>query len=88
MVQSGGHVRVTARLIRAANDQQIWAGSYDRELRDVLALQNDIAGDIAEHVRAQITAEDRQRLATVRVLNPAAHEEYLKGRSAAAKSQS
>jgi TolB-like protein len=52
MVQSGGHVRVTARLIRAANDQQIWAGSYDRELRDVLALQNDIVGDIAEHVRA------------------------------------
>jgi TolB-like protein/DNA-binding winged helix-turn-helix (wHTH) protein/Tfp pilus assembly protein PilF len=80
MIRSGEHVRVTARLIRAANDQQIWAGSYDRELRDVLALQNDIAGDIAEHVRAQITAEDRQRLATVRVLNPAAHEEYLKGR--------
>ena len=80
MVRSGEHVRVTARLIQAVNDQQIWAGSYDRELRDVLALQNDVAGDIAEHVRAQITAADRQRLATARVLNPAAHEEYLKGR--------
>jgi TolB-like protein/DNA-binding winged helix-turn-helix (wHTH) protein/Tfp pilus assembly protein PilF len=80
MVRSGDHVRVTARLIDAANDQQIWAGSYDRELRDVLALQNDIAGDIAAHVHAQISAEDRQRLATARVLNPDAHQEYLKGR--------
>jgi TolB-like protein/DNA-binding winged helix-turn-helix (wHTH) protein/Tfp pilus assembly protein PilF len=80
VVRSAGRVRVTAQLIQAANDQEIWAQSYERELRDLLALQNDVARDIAEHVQAQITAQDRQRLSAVRPLNPAAHEEYLKGR--------
>jgi TolB-like protein/DNA-binding winged helix-turn-helix (wHTH) protein/Flp pilus assembly protein TadD len=80
VVRSGGRVRVTAQLIQAANDRQIWAESYERELRDLLALQNDVARDIAEHVQAQITAQDRQRLSIARPLNPAAHEEYLKGR--------
>ena len=80
MMRSGAHVRVTAQLTRAANDEQIWAESYEREVRDLLALQNDVARDIAEHVQAQITAQDRQRLSTARPLNPAAHEEYVKGR--------
>lgn len=80
MMRSGTHVRVTAQLTRAANDEQIWAESYEREVRDLLALQNDVARDIAEHVQAQITAQDRQRLSTARPLDPRAHEEYLKGR--------
>jgi TolB-like protein/DNA-binding winged helix-turn-helix (wHTH) protein/Tfp pilus assembly protein PilF len=80
MMRSGAHVRVTAQLTRAANDEQIWAESYEREVRDLLALQNDVARDIAEHVQAQITAQDRERLSTARPLNPAAHEEYVKGR--------
>jgi TolB-like protein/DNA-binding winged helix-turn-helix (wHTH) protein/Tfp pilus assembly protein PilF len=80
MMRSGAHVRVTAQLTRAANDEQIWAESYERGVRDLLALQNDVARDIAEHVQAQITAQDRQRLSTARPLDPRAHEEYLKGR--------
>jgi TolB-like protein/DNA-binding winged helix-turn-helix (wHTH) protein/Tfp pilus assembly protein PilF len=80
VVRSGGRVRVTAQLIQATNDRQIWAESYERDLRDLLALQNDVARDIAEHVQAQITEQDRQRLSTARSLDPAAHEEYLKGR--------
>jgi TolB-like protein/DNA-binding winged helix-turn-helix (wHTH) protein/Flp pilus assembly protein TadD len=80
MMRSGAHVRVTAQLTRAANDEQIWAESYEREVRDLLALQNDVARDIAEHVQAQITTQDRQRLSTARPLDPRAHEEYLKGR--------
>jgi TolB-like protein/DNA-binding winged helix-turn-helix (wHTH) protein/Tfp pilus assembly protein PilF len=80
MMRSGAHVRVTAQLTRAASDEQIWAESYEREVRDLLSLQNDVARDIAEHVQAQITAQDRQRLSTARPLNPAAHEEYVKGR--------
>jgi TolB-like protein/DNA-binding winged helix-turn-helix (wHTH) protein/Flp pilus assembly protein TadD len=80
MMRSGAHVRVTAQLTRAANDEQIWAESYEREVRDLLALQNDVARDIAEHVQAQITAQDRERLSTARPLNSAAHEEYVKGR--------
>jgi TolB-like protein/DNA-binding winged helix-turn-helix (wHTH) protein/Flp pilus assembly protein TadD len=80
MMRSGAHVRVTAQLTRAANDEQIWAESYEREVRDLLALQNDVARDIAEHVQAQISTQDRERLSTARPLDPRAHEEYLKGR--------
>lgn len=80
VVRFGGRVRVTAQLIQVANDRQIWAESYERDLRDLLALQNDVARDIAEHVQAQITEQDRQRLSTARPLNAAAHEEYVKGR--------
>jgi TolB-like protein/DNA-binding winged helix-turn-helix (wHTH) protein len=80
MMRSGAHVRVTAQLTRAANDEQIWAESYEREVRDLLSLQNDVARDIAEHVQAQITTQDSQRLSTARPLDPRAHEEYLKGR--------
>src|ERR1700730_4459547 len=80
LMRSGSHVRVTAQLTRAANDEQIWAELYDRDVRDLLALQNDVARDIAEHVQAQITIQDNQRLSTARPLDPRAHEEYLKGR--------
>jgi TolB-like protein/DNA-binding winged helix-turn-helix (wHTH) protein/Flp pilus assembly protein TadD len=80
MMRSGVHVRVTAQLTRAANDEQLWAESYEREVRDLLALQNDVARDIAEHVQAQITTQDSQRLSTARPLDLRAHEEYLKGR--------
>jgi TolB-like protein/DNA-binding winged helix-turn-helix (wHTH) protein len=80
VMRSGGRLRVTAQLIDVVNDRHIWAESYERELRDLMALQNDVARDIAEHVQAQITAQDRQRLSIARPLNPAAHEEYLKGR--------
>ena len=80
MMRSGAHMRVTAQLTRAANDEQIWAESYEREVRDLLALQNDVARDIAEHVQAQITTQDRERLSITRPLDPRAHEEYLKGR--------
>jgi TolB-like protein/DNA-binding winged helix-turn-helix (wHTH) protein/Flp pilus assembly protein TadD len=80
LMRSGAHVRVTAQLTRAANDEQIWAELYDRDVRDLLALQNDVARDIAEHVQAQITTQDSQRLSTARPLDPRAHEEYLKGR--------
>jgi TolB-like protein/DNA-binding winged helix-turn-helix (wHTH) protein/Flp pilus assembly protein TadD len=80
LMRSGSHMRVTAQLTRAANDEQIWAELYDRDVRDLVALQNDVARDIAEHVQAQITTQDSQRLSTARPLDPRAHEEYLKGR--------
>src|SRR6266478_545264 len=59
VMRSGEHVRVTAQLIRAANDEHIWAQSYDRNLVDALAVQGDIAQDIAKQIRVQATSEGR-----------------------------
>jgi TolB-like protein/DNA-binding winged helix-turn-helix (wHTH) protein/Tfp pilus assembly protein PilF len=78
--RSGDQVRITAQLIYAPADRHLWAKSYERQLHDVLALQDEIARDIAEQVRAKLTPGEKVRLTTTRDVNPAAYETYLKGR--------
>ncbi len=78
--RSGDEVRITAQLIYAPADRHLWAKSYERELRDVLALQDEVARDIAEEVRAKLTPQEKPQPASVRAVNPAAYEAYLKGR--------
>jgi TolB-like protein/DNA-binding winged helix-turn-helix (wHTH) protein/Tfp pilus assembly protein PilF len=75
-----GHVRITAQLIQASSDHHLWARSYERDLKDVLALQDEVARDIADEIRAKLTPEERTRLADARPVTPEAHEAYLRGR--------
>jgi serine/threonine-protein kinase len=76
----GDRVRITAQLIEAATDQHLWAESYERDMRDVLALQSEVAQAIAQEIQATLTPEERSLLATSRPVDPEAHEAYLKGR--------
>lgn len=78
--RSGGRVLVTARLIAAATDSLIWSREYDRDLRDVLKLQSEIAHAVTEEIRIQVTPDERTRLASARSVDPLAHEAYLLGR--------
>jgi len=80
VLRAGDRVRITAQLIHAATDQHLWAKSYERDLRDVLALQGEVARAIAEEVQIKLTPQQRARLARPLAVNPAAHEAYLKGR--------
>jgi len=80
VLRVGDRVRITAQLIHAATDQHIWAKSYERDLRDVLALQSEVARAIVEEVHIKLTPQQHARLARSRVVNPVAHEAYLKGR--------
>ena len=80
VLRVGDRVRITAQLIHAATDQHLWAKSYERDLRDVLALQSEVARAIAEEVQVKLTPQQQARLARSRHVNPAAHEAYLKGR--------
>jgi TolB-like protein/DNA-binding SARP family transcriptional activator/Tfp pilus assembly protein PilF len=73
-------VRITAQLIEAATERNLWAESYERDVRDMLALQNEVAQAIARQVRVTLTPEDEARLAGGRPVNPEAEEAYLKGR--------
>src|SRR5262249_30804920 len=75
-----GRVKFIVKLIHASTDGHLWQNSYERELTDILKLQSDIARGIADEIRVQVTAEERARLASARTVDPAAHEEYLKGR--------
>ena len=78
--RSDGRVKIWLQLLHASTDTHLWARDYERELTDVLRLQNEVARAVAEEIRVQITPEERARMASVAAVNPAAHEEYLLGR--------
>jgi len=78
--RSGERVRIHVQLIRASEDAHIWAQTYEGDSGDVLGLQRAAAQAVVQEVRARLTPQEEQRLSTVRLINPAAHEAYLKGR--------
>lgn len=80
MQRSGERVRVTTQLIHAATDTHLWARDYERDLTDVPKLESEVARAVADEIRIQVTAEERERLASARSVNPQAHEAYLLGR--------
>jgi eukaryotic-like serine/threonine-protein kinase len=80
VLRSGDRVRVTAQLINPATEAQIWAHSYERDLRDVLSLQNEIVSAITREVNVRLTPQEETRLASARQVNPEAYDLCLKGR--------
>ncbi|HXC88465.1 MAG TPA: tetratricopeptide repeat protein [Candidatus Cybelea sp.] len=88
VIRDGNRIRVHAQLIRAATDEHFWSETYDRELRDVLTLQSEVAQSIAQKVEVTITGEERARLTAARPIAPEVYESYLKGRSILDKSYS
>jgi TolB-like protein len=58
VVRAGNRVRVTAQLIDAATDEHLWAESYDRDVKDVLALQDELARSIAREVLARVAPDE------------------------------
>ncbi len=77
VLRADGRVRITAQLIEGATDQHLWANSYERDFRDILALQGDLARAIAAAVQVALTPDDEARL-RARTVNSEAHEAYLK----------
>jgi len=77
---SGTRVRITAQLIHAPTDTPLWAGSYDRELQDVLGLESSVARAIADEIQVTLTPQEKAKLTATRQVNPDAYEAYLRGR--------
>lgn len=88
VIREGSHIRVHAQLIRAATDEHFWSETYDREMRDALALESDIAQSIARKVEVTITGDEHARLTAARSVSPEVYESYLKGQFTLAKSNS
>lgn len=80
VLRSGDKVRITAQLIDARADRHLWAKSFERNSRDVLTLQDELASAIAREINVQLTPSEKSRLTTARAVNPEAHDAYLKGR--------
>jgi TolB-like protein/Tfp pilus assembly protein PilF len=79
VIRDGNRIRVSAQLIRGSTDQHFWSETYDREFRDVLALESDLASSIAEKVEVTVTGEEHRRIAQGRPVAPEVYESYLKG---------
>jgi TolB-like protein/Tfp pilus assembly protein PilF len=80
VLSSDNRVRITAQLIQGATDKHLWAKSYERDGRDVLKLQGDVASAIADEIRIAVTRQERARLTHAPPVIPAAYEAYLEGR--------
>jgi len=80
VIKEGDRIRVSAQLIRGATDTHFWSETYDREMRDALTLESELAQSIAEKVEVTVTGEEHQRLRSARPIAPEVYESYLKGR--------
>jgi eukaryotic-like serine/threonine-protein kinase len=80
VLRSGERVRISVQLIHAATNRNLWADSYERDLRDVLALQREVAGDIAGEIRIKLSPQEQAQLGSTRPVNPEAYDHYLRGR--------
>ncbi len=76
----GNRVAVTVQLIDAAQDRHIWANRYDRTLEDSLGLEGELAGEIAEALRATLTPQEKELIQRKPTENSRAYDLYLQGR--------
>jgi TolB-like protein/Tfp pilus assembly protein PilF len=77
--RSGGRVAITAQLIQGSTDRHLWAKSYEREMSDVLALEREVAQNVAEEVGVKLGSSQQAYVAAARTVNPESHEDYLLG---------
>ena len=79
--RSGNHVRVSVQLIDALTDRHLWAENYDRTLADSLAMQGELATEIAASVGATLTPQEKARVQAQPTNNADAYDTYLRGRA-------
>jgi TolB-like protein/class 3 adenylate cyclase/Tfp pilus assembly protein PilF len=77
--KSGDAVRVNVQLIKAANDSQLWADTFDRKLTDIFSVESEVAKIIADQLRAHLTTREEQVIAAKSTDNPEAYDAYLRG---------
>ena len=80
VVKIGDQVKITARLVDVSKDENIWADKFERDFKNVLALQGEIVQTIANKIQVKLTPQEKARLTEIRPVNPEAHEAYLKGK--------
>jgi len=80
VTRQGSRARISAQLIEVATDRHLWAKAYERDVRDIVALQGDVAQAIAGEIQIRVTPQELSRLARKRPVVPEAYEAYLRGR--------
>jgi len=85
--KSGDAVRVNVRLIKAANDSQLWADTFDRKLTDIFSVETEVAKAIADQLQAKLTSHEEQVIAAKPTGNTEAYDAYLRGLAYILKTQ-
>jgi serine/threonine protein kinase/tetratricopeptide (TPR) repeat protein len=81
ILRSGDRVRLTVQLIHALTDTHVWAGTFDRDLHDLLTLQDELAAAVAGEISLTVTSTDSSVASRrLKKLDPTAHEAYWRGR--------
>ncbi|MCI0738325.1 MAG: serine/threonine-protein kinase [Gemmataceae bacterium] len=80
VLQAGGWVRITAQLIRGDTDEHLWAENYQREMREILVVQSEVARAITQEINIALLPEEEAHLASARPVNAEAYEAYLRAR--------
>jgi len=80
VLRSGNRVRVTVNLLHARTDRHLWAETYERDLHDVLSLQDEVARAIAEEIEIRVTPQEEARLSGSPAVSPEAFRFYLQAR--------
>ena len=80
VLRTSDHLRLTCRLMDPRTEESLWSETFDRSIRDILSLQDDITNAIASGVRARIQGSPQITAANVRIINPEAYDAYLRGR--------
>ena len=82
---AGDTVKISLELIDPSDDTAIWSQQYTRELKDIFAVQAQVAGDVAQALRVKLQPTPSSARAASRLVDPRAYELYLRGRQAAAE---
>ncbi len=78
--RAGDRVRIIAQLVDARTDEHLWAEKYDRDMKDVLAIQSEVTQAIARQIHVKLTDQEAEALNHAATVNPEAHEACLRGR--------
>ena len=81
VVRAGDRVRISAKLFQTNIEGALWAGNFERDFNDVLALQSDVATAIARGIQVELSAAEQSQLSRSRSVVPEAYEAYLRGRN-------
>jgi len=79
--RAGDRVRITAQLIDSRTDSHLWSETYDREMEDVFAIQDDIAQSIADALEMTLSPKERRAIQNVATADAKAYDFYLRGRN-------
>ena len=79
--EAGARVRITAQLVRAADGVSLWTENYDRELKDIFAVQEDVARAIAVSLQAPLGLKQHENLVSSRGIAPSSYQDYLRARA-------